>query len=326
MRVSRRLFVRVGCALAAIATCTGVLAQAYPNKPVRWIIGYAPGGGSDRAVRVLATRLAERLGQPVVVDNRPGAAGIIASELVARSAPDGYTLLSVDNGAMVFNPLLRKDLPYDPTRDFAPVALYGKFPLVLAVNAQKVPVDSVRALIERSKSEPIDYASPGPGSPQHLVAELFKERTGAALGHVAYRGTAPLTQDLLGGQVGVSFLGVITALPLLQAGKLRALAVAEPTRLHNLPNVPTMAEAGVPNVVGFAWQGVVVPAKTPASIVKRLHAELDATLKQPDIQERLQSLGVEPLMGDPEQMGTLVRDDLKLWGDVIRTRGITLEN
>lgn len=325
MQVARRLLMRAGFALAATAAA-GAFAQSYPDKPVRWVVGYAAGGGSDRAVRLLATRLAERLGQPVVVDNRPGAGGIIASEVVARSVPDGYTLLTVDNGAMVFNPLLRKDLPYNPARDFASVALYGKFPLVLTINANKVPVDSVRALIERSKASPIDYASPGPGSPQHLVGELFKERTGAVLTHVAYKGTAPLTQDLLAGHVGISFLGVPTALPLLQAGKLRALAVPEAARLRDLPDVPTMAEAGVANVVGFAWQGVVVPAKTPASIVKRLHAELDTILSQPDMREKLQELGVEALVGNPSQMDALVSEDLKFWGDIIRSRHIKLDN
>jgi tripartite-type tricarboxylate transporter receptor subunit TctC len=322
----KRLLRIGGMAMVGLATA-GVHAQGFPAKPLRWIVGYPAGGGSDNAVRILAARLAEKLGQPVIVENHPGAATIVAAETAAKSAPDGYTLFSVDNGSVVFNPLLYKKLPYDPSRDFAPVALYGKFPLLLVVNPQVVPADSVASLVRLAKAAggSMGYASPGLGSPQHLAGELFKEMTGAPLLHVPYKGTAPLTQDLLGGHIGVSFIGVPTGMRQVQAGKLRALGVAEASRLPSLPEIPTLAEAGAGDIVAYAWQGVVVPAGTPAATVDRLSAALQAIVKSPDVQARLREIGVEPMEGGKADMAALTAGDLKRWGDVIRKRGITLE-
>lgn len=322
----KRLLQIGGVAMLGLAS-PGLLAQGFPAKPLKWIVGYPPGGGSDSAVRLLAAKLAEKLGQPVIVENHPGAATIVAAEAAAKAAPDGHTLFSVDNGTVVFNPLLYKKLPYDPARDFAPVALYGKFPLLLVVNPQVVPADSVASLVSLAKAAggAMGYASPGLGSPQHLAGELFKERTGAPLLHVPYKGTAPLTQDLLGGHIGVSFIGAPTGMRQVQAGKLRALGVAEATRLASLPGIPTLAEAGAGDIVAYAWQGVVVPAGTPAATVEKLSSALQAIVKSPDMQARLREIGVEPLEGGRGEMAALIAGDLQRWGEVIRKRGITLE-
>lgn len=325
MQRLKSFLVHAGAVAALLMFGAGAGAQTYPDKPVRWVVGYPAGGGADKAVRLLAKKLGERLGQSVVVENRPGASTIIAAEAVARSAPDGYTLLAVGNDTMVFNPMMFQKLPYDPLRDFAPVALYGKFPLVLVVNPQTVAVDSVRALVERGKTQSLSYASPGAGTAPHLAGEVFKELAGVNLVHVAYKGSAPLTQDLLGGHIGVSFMGASSAMPQVQAGKLRALAVLEPTRLSWIPNVPTLAEAGVKGAMPFPWQGVVAPAGTPAPIIKRLHGELDAILMQPDTQAEMRSIGMDVMQGDPAQMAELVRGDVQRWGPIVHKLNISLD-
>lgn len=303
------------------------LAQEYPNKPITWIVAYPAGGGSDNAVRLLAADLSQELKQPVVVENRPGAATIIGAEIAAKAAPNGYTIFSADNGTLIFNPLLYKKLPYDPARDFIPVALYAKFPLLLVVNPKSLPVDSVQNLIALSKkrADPIPYGSPGLGSPQHLAMELFSERTDTKFTNVPYKGTAPLTTDLLGEHIGLSFLGVATGLPLVKSNRLRALAVAEPQRLVSMPEVPTFAEVGIPGVVANAWQGVVVPKGTPMPIVDRLNQALVKILKSPTLIARFNEMGIEPISSTPAEMKALMDSESRLWGDVIRKRGITLE-
>lgn len=321
-----RRALRVGCILAGAALFgMAAHAQDYPNKPLRWIVGYPAGGGSDVVVRLIAQKLGERLGQSVVVENRPGAGAIVATEAAAKSRPDGYTLLSADNGALVFNPLLRKKLPYDVARDFSPVALYAKFPILLVVNPQVVPADSVQSYIKLAKAGSQSYASSGQGGPHHLAGELFKDRTGAPLVHVPY-GSSALTADLAGGHIGSSFIGVTNGIQLANAGKVRILAVMEAQRLKSLPDVPTMAEAGVNDVEAFAWQGVVVPAGTPTPIIQRLHTEISAVLQLPEVTTRFRELGLEQFRGTPEEMGALIASDLRLWGEVIRKRGITLDN
>ncbi len=320
-----RMLQACGIVAALSLLAPGAQAQDYPSKPLRWIVGFPAGGGSDSTVRLLAKQLSERLGQPVVVENRPGAGAAIAAEVTAKSRPDGYTLFSADNGTLIFNPLLRKKLPYDVARDFAPVALYAKLPILLVVNPQTVPVDSVQSLIALSKTKPISYASSGLGSPHHLAGELFKDRTDAPLVHVPY-GSASLMQDLAGGHIGVSFIGIANGMQLVKAGKVRALGVLEAQRLKSMPDIPTLAEAGVKDVLANAWQGVVVASGTPAPIIQRLHAELDAILKSPDTAARMREMGIEPLHGNPAEMQALISADLQRWGEVVRKSGITLDN
>lgn len=317
-------------ALAIVLTIAGTQAshaQAWPSKPIHWIVPYPAGGGSDRAVRLLAEKLGTSLGQQVLVENKPGGGSTIGADAVAKSAPDGYTLLAADNGTLVFNPLLQKNLPYNPSRDFTNVGLYAKFPLLLAVNPQVIPVDSYAGLLAWTKKSPnpVPYGSPGLGSPQHLAMELLRDRTGMPLTHVPYKGTAPLTQDLLGGQIGLTFIGMTTGIQQMKSGKLRMLAAAEPKRLEALPDVPTLVELGVPGMIAFAWQGMVVPAGTPAPIVERLNKELNQALSSPDIKQRFAEIGVEILSGTPADMDRMIKDDTKLWGGVIEAHHITIE-
>lgn len=324
---SKNWMSKAACIAVGTLLSCAAFAQSYPYKPIRWIVGYPAGGGSDNVVRLLATELSAKLGQPVVVENMPGAATAIAAVATAKAAPDGYTLFAVDNATMVFNPLLDKSLPYAPSRDFTSVALYAKFSFLLVVNPSVVPANSVASLLSLAKAadRPLAYASPGIGSPQHLAGELFKERTGAALMHVPYKGTAPLTQDLLGGHIGISFIGASTGIRQVRAGKLRALGVADPSRLPSMPDVPTLAEAGVRDMNAYAWQGVVVPAHTPAPVIDKLSAALQEILKDSKFQARMRDIGAEPMEGGRDAMKNLIATDLRRWSDVIQKRGIALE-
>ncbi|KAB2892136.1 MAG: tripartite tricarboxylate transporter substrate binding protein [Burkholderiaceae bacterium] len=317
----------VGGALL-LACGLGAHAQngAFPNQPVKWVVPYAPGGTTDVIARNLATRMGQDLGQPVVVDNKPGAASIIGATFIARSQPDGYTVGTADSGTLAFNPAMYASLSYDAGKDFTFIGGLGKMPLVLAV-APSFPAKNVQELLALVKKSPgsISSASSGPGSPLHVALELFKQRTGTDLMHVPYKGSAPALQDLMAGQVQTMFVDLPPSLSMIKGGKIRVLAVATPQRLSILPDVPTMAEAGVPGFEAYAWQGFVGPAKLPDAVVQRLSKDLVAALKHPEMRARLEELGIQPMPMAPAQFTEFVRSEQKLWSGVIKAANIRLD-
>ncbi|OWQ93608.1 hypothetical protein CDN99_03880 [Roseateles aquatilis] len=300
-------------------------ADTWPSRPVRWVVAYPAGGGSDFLARQLAPVLGKALGQTLIIDNKPGAAGIIGTDNAAKSPPDGYTLLTGDNGAMVFNSALYKKLPYAPS-DFTPVGFMARFPLLLVVNPASGFISATQWL-EAVKARPgkYSYASPGIGSPHHLAMELLKDRTHSYIVHVPYRGTAFSTQDLVAGIVPMGILDTAAALPHLRAGKLKALAVLSPRRIAALPDVPSFEELGVRGVDVTAWQGLFVPKGTPDAIVARLGNELGKALAQPELKARLEDFGLEVAPGDGASLGRFVQQETVKWHALIRSRGITAE-
>ncbi|MEO8202464.1 MAG: tripartite tricarboxylate transporter substrate binding protein [Betaproteobacteria bacterium] len=303
-------------------TAVTVCAQAWPSKPVRIIAPYAAGGTNDIAARILAERLSQRLGQQLVVENKPGANTRIATEYVAKSAPDGYTLFFCAAPHST-NPGLYDKLPYDTVKDFAPVVQAVTVPLFFLVPAAS-PAKNARDLIDLAKKDPAyaNIGSPGNGSAPHLAIELLNAVAGVSLVHIPYKGDAPAIQDLLGGRLGASVDPVAPALPHIKAGKLRAISVASPQRYAGLPDVPTLAEQGFRGAEAFAWFGLLTPAGTPADVIARLNAEVNAALKLPEVSDKLVGLGMTPVGGTPEQFGAFIRADIDKWTKLIRSRGI----
>jgi tripartite-type tricarboxylate transporter receptor subunit TctC len=323
------VFLRV--VLAAGVSFAGVAADAadpmsYPVKPVRFIVPFPPGGGTDIVARLVAQKLSMRWGQQVVVDNRGGAGGTIATEMAARGAPDGYTMLLGTSGGLVINPLLNTQLAYDPIRDLAPVSLLVINPQLLVVNPA-LPVKSVRELIALAKARPgkLNYASAGPGSPNHLGMELFKSMTGTDMVHVPYKGAAPGITDLLGGQVQLMFNPMPPLLPHVHSGKLRALAVGSSGRSPAAPEIPTVAESGVLGFEYVLWYGVFVPAQTPRAIVEKLNQSLVAILADRDTAQRLISQGAEPRAGSPGEFAQFIENDTARIKKLIANVGIKLD-
>jgi tripartite-type tricarboxylate transporter receptor subunit TctC len=315
---------RAAIAIVALAAAGPAFAQAFPSKPIRIIVPFSPGGFADVPGRVLAQKLAERLGQPVVVENKAGAGATIGAEFVAKSKPDGYTLLVVSS-THVIGPWLYKSLTYDALKDFEPVAKFAEGPYVLVVHPG-LGVNSVQELVAAAKAQPgrIDYVSSGNGSTQHLVTALFASMTGAPLSHVPYKGSGQAMQDLSGGQVKVGFVGMPNALPHIKAGRLKPLAVSSTRRHPDLPDVPTVAEAGVPGFDATLWLGLLAPAGTPPEVVAKLQAELVRALAEPDAQRGFQSSGVDVATGTPQAFGTLLRSESDKWGRVVRETGATI--
>jgi tripartite-type tricarboxylate transporter receptor subunit TctC len=315
--------------LSAIALLLSVAAQAqvYPAKQLRLVVPYPAGGGTDFFARTVGAQLAVQLGQPVVIENRPGAATIIGAEAVAKSAPDGYTLLLGDTATFAVNPSLYKKLPYDPSKDLSPVTMTGRFALLLVVNPSKLKVNSVTELVEMAKqaSGRIDYASPGPGSPHHLAMEMFKQRTGTQFTHVPYKGAAPAIQDLLSGQVPLMFLDLAAGAPQIKAGKLKALAVAGDKRIAALPDLVTVSEAGVEGFEAWAWQVLAVPENTPRDIVTRLNAEYRKAIAMPELRQKLIDAGIDPLQSSPQDASAYIRSETLKWAKVISEGKITVE-
>ena len=301
-------------------------AGAYPTRPLRLLVPFPAGGGNDILARTVGQRLAEIVGQQVVVDNRGGAGGVIGATLAASAAPDGYTLFLGSLGNLAHNPALKENLPYQPVRDFAPVTLLATSPLLLAVNPA-VPAKSVKELIALAKGNPgkLNYASAGGGSSLHMTAELFKHATGTDILHVAYKGTGPAITDLVGGRVELIFSTMPPVLPHVKSGRLRALAVTTTKRTAAAPDVPTIAEAGVPGFDVSNWQGVVVPAKTSTVLVRKLNADLLATLKLPGMSDALAAQGLEAAGGTPEQFGRLIRDEIAKYTQVVKAAGIKVD-
>jgi len=288
------------------------------------VVPLSPGGFADVPGRILAARLSSLLGYNVFVENRPGAGGTIGADFVAKSAPDGYTLLFTGT-PHVISAWIYKKLPYDPLKDFEPVALVASGPYVLVVNPQ-LPVHSIRELIAAAKAQPgkIDYASSGNGSAQHLVSALFASMAGIELNHVPYKGSGPAMQDLLGGQVKVSFAGIPNVLPHVKAGRLRALAVSTPQRSPDLPDVPTAAEAGVPGYQATLWLNLAAPAGTPGEIVQRIYAETAKALQDAELQQSFRAAGVEASPMSPQELAGFMRGEYEKWGRVVRDTGATV--
>ena len=317
-----RLLRSVSIALLIVAGTGNALAQTYPSKPIRFIIPYAVGGGTDILGRIVAQRLTERLGQQVLVDNRPGAGSILGSSILAQSNPDGYTMMTA-NIAHGANPYLHKKLPYDTVRDFVPVTLMAVLPSVLATHPS-VPARSVKEFIAFATANPgkLAYGTAGIGSANHLTMELFKITTKTDIVHIAYKGGGPAMQDLLGGQVKAMFITVPPVLPQVKAGKLLALGISSAQRSAALPEVPTVIEAGVPGFEVYEWQGIVLPRGTPREIVQRLNKEIVAVLGLPEVRERISGLGAIVVANSPEAFEEHIRKELALWQRVINAAGI----
>lgn len=309
-----------------IAAPAGSLAQgarAYPGKPVHWIIPYAAGGSADTRARQIAPKLTGIWTQPVIVENKPGAGGVIGTDFIAKSAPDGYTMGMGNFAPMAVSLSLMKSLPYDPVKDLAPVVLLERGPLVLMVNPS-LPVKSVNDLISLAKGKPgtLTFASSGNGSAHHLSGEMFKSLAGIDIRHVPYKGGAPAVTDLMGGHVSMMFELMYSALPGIKGGKLRALAVTSTHRLPVLPDIPTLAEAGVPGFESSNWQGVIAPAGTSGEIVSALSAAINKVLAMPEIRARIVSEGNEVAGGSPEEFALLIKSEIQKWGKVVRSAGV----
>jgi tripartite-type tricarboxylate transporter receptor subunit TctC len=303
---------------------SGVLAQSYPAKPIRMMIGFPPGGGTDIVGRIVAQKLGDALGQQVIVDNRGGASGQLAAELVSKAAPDGYTIMMAHIAAISILPSLVAKLPYDAQKDFAPVSLAASGPNLLVVHPS-VPAKSVRELIALAKARPgeVQFASGGAGAGAHLSGELLKHVAGIDIVHVPYKGNAPALNDVLGGQVSIMFDTITTALPHVKAGKLQALAVTSAKRSPLAPELPTMIEAGLKNFDISAWYIVLAPAATPAEIVQRLNTEINKAMGDPELRARMASQGVEFAGGTPAQADAFVRAEIKRWREIIKTTGMS---
>lgn len=322
----RALGAAVLAACISLAMLPSAVGQTYPSKPIRIVVPFTPGGSNDVLARAIGEKLSASLGQPVVVDNKPGASGNIGSDSVAKSPADGYTLLIAANNVMSMNPALFAKMPFDSVKDFEPITLLGVVPVVLAINPE-VKVTSVKELVAAAKAKPggLRYASSGKGSPQHLSAELFKSMTGTDIVHIPYKGAAPAVTDLLGGHVEMQFGAINSLLPHVKAGRLRALGVAGAQRVSALPDVPTIAEAGVAGYESDIWIALVAPAKTPPAIVNLLNAEVRKALAAPDVQQKLSEQAIEPRTSSPAALAKLVSDDLKRWSRVVKDAGIQPE-
>lgn len=299
--------------------------DAWPTRPVRVVVPYTPGGVSDAVTRLVMQKLAERIGQPVVVENRPGANGMIGSDNVAKSAPDGYSLVVVV-AAHAINPSLYPKMSYDPIRDLTGVSLIGRIPLLMVSSAQ-LPPTTVKELVNWGKSHPdkMTFASSGNGSGAHLAGELFSQAVGMTMTHVPYKGIAPALPDLFSGQVAVIFDSVQTMMPQVKAGKVRALAISSPARWPAAPDVPTMAEAGYPAVTAGSWIGLIAPARTPPAVLAKISAEMEAVLRQPEVRARLIDYGIDPVGGGPGQFQAFIREEAVRWAAVVRKGGVRLE-
>ena len=313
-------------ALAVMAPAGAQAATAYPSKPIRLLVGFPPGGSTDILSRQVGVRLAESLGQQVVIDNRAGAAGNLASELVARGNPDGYTLLMATVSSHGINPGLYKKVPYDPVADFAPVTLIASYPLILAVNPG-VPVKNVKELIALAKGKPgaLRFGSSGNGSPGHLSGEIFKNMAGIDIVHVPYKGGAPSTLAVLSGEVQITFATLPGAMPHIKSGKLNGPAVTTAKRSPALPEVPTIAESGLPGFDISSWAGLMAPAGTPKSVVLMLNAATVKALASPDMRERLAGEGAEPVGNTPEQFAAFVKAELAKWAQAIKQAGAQID-
>ena len=301
-------------------------AQAFPDRPVRIVVGYPPGGGTDLVARLVAQPLGEKWGHPVIVENRPGAAAIIATDAVVKAKPDGYTLLMAYATELAVNPATFKKLSYDPLRDLAPIARLGAAPLVMAVHPS-LPAKSVAELVALAKSKPgaLSYSSSGQGSVHQFAGELFKLRTGADIVHIPYKGSGPATADAVSGQVQVTFASVASVLRFVQSDRLRALAVTSPERSSQLPNVPTMREAGLADVQLTSWYGLLAPNGTPPEVVKKIAADLAAVMASPALAKSFGAQGLDMVHDTPAQFGEFIREEAGKYARIARAARIEQE-
>jgi len=316
---------RIACALLALFLCVSASGQTYPAKPIKIIVPFAQGGAADLLSRMVAQRLQEAWGQPVVVENRTGANGNIGMEAAAKSAPDGYTLVQAPNGNIVVNPNLFQKLPYTE-KDFAPVSQIAKVENVLVVNPG-IAANSVAELLALAKAQPgkISFASPGVGSQAHLAGEFLRLRGNVDLLHIAYKGVGPALNDVLGGQVSMMFAAIPSAQPHVKAGKLRALGVASLQRSSAMPDVPTVAEQNLPGFEAVSWYSILAPAGTPREIVERLSGEIARMLAQPETREKLAGIGATAIGGSPEQLAAVIQDESARYADLFKKAGIRAE-
>jgi tripartite-type tricarboxylate transporter receptor subunit TctC len=313
---------RVLVAVLALACAAHAAAQGgYPNAPVKLVVGFPPGGANDILGRLVGAKLTEAWGQPVLVENKPGANAIIATEFVAKSAPDGYTLLVGASGAMTFNPGLYQKLNYDPVRDFAPVTLLGSFPLVLAVNSS-LPAQSVKELIEHARGAggKLNYAAGS--TPFQLAAELFKIQAGIAITHIPYKGSAAAVGSVMANDTQLTFVDAPPVMGQIRGGKLRGLAVTSRTRAASLPELPTMIEAGMADFDVVLWTSLFAPAGTPRPVVERIQQQVAKTLQMPDVRERMLGLGITPVGSTPEELAVILKADLEKWTRVAKSAGV----
>ena len=320
----------VGITVAGLLSIAAGFACAqssvYPVKPVRWVVPFPPGGSADIMGRMIGQELAKALGQQVVIENRAGASAIVGSEYVAKSPPDGYTLLQANVSQMTIHPSLYPRLPYDPLKDFAPVTVLGIVTSVV-VTTPSLPVSSVKELLALAKKRPgqLNFTSSGAGSSTHLTGELLKQRAGVAMTHINYKGSGPALTDVMGGFVEIMFENLPSALPFINAGKLKVLAVTGKERSPVLKAVPTLAESGFPGFDMVSWQALVAPAATPRPVIDRLNAEVARVLKTPEMREKMTGLGTEVVANSPEQFAQYLREETAKWSKIVKDAGIKLE-
>ena len=308
--------------LALALAASTAFAQSWPSRPVKLMVGVPPGGPTDTVARAIAPDLSEALGQPVVIENKPGASAVIATDAVAKSAPDGYTLAFIYI-THATNPALMEKLPYDTLRDFAPVSMVGWQSMVLLANPS-FPAASVKEVIDLAKAKPgaIDYGASDSGSAPHLAGELFKMMANIDLTPVYYKGTAPALTDLIAGHIPLMFVSNVSAMPQVKAGKVKALAVTGRTRAAVAPEIPTVAESGLPGYEVYGWYGIAAPAKTPRAVIDRLHAEVAKIARNPKMKERLAGQGLELVGNGPEEFGAFIRAEVAKWGEVLKRAGL----
>lgn len=313
-------------ALMLCVFSTVCAAQSYPSKPIRLIVPFAPGGGVDLIGRIIAQKLQEAWGQPVIVDNRGGGGGNIGTDMVAKSPPDGYTLLMGYVGNLAINPFLFRKLPYDPVKDFSPISLAATAPNLLVAHPS-VPANTVKDLVTLAKMKPgsLSYASAGNGTVGHMVAELFKSVTGIGIVHIPYKGNGPAVTDLLGGQVQLMFAAPGAVIPFVEVKKLKALAVASNQRLPELSDTPTFAEAGYPGVEASGWYGVLTSTGTPRNIISALNKKIVRIMQLPDVKERLTVHGYKAVTSSPEEFAQLIKSDLIKWQKVVKASGAKVD-
>lgn len=321
MSLARRSFV-ISSLLMPLVTW----ADAYPSKPIEWVVPYAAGGGTDVVARVLSEPMGKALGQSIIVVNKPGAATNIGADAVARAKPDGYTILTGDTGTLAANPYLYKKLSYSAEKDFAPVGLLVRFPMLLVINSQ-LPVNNYAEFVEWAKQQTkgVSYGTPGAGSPHHLAIELLRSQSGLNFVHIPYRGSAPAVQDVVAGQLPFMFVDTAAGIQHVQGGKIRAIAVASPARLPTLPDVPTLDEQGLKGFEAYAWQGIVAPAATPKERVAKLSDALQSALKQADIVAKLEGMALEVTPSTAEEMDAYASAERNKWRRVIEESQITLD-
>lgn len=317
----KKIILTFALGLASIAAW----AQPYPNQPIRWIVPYPAGGGTDAMARALAEAMQPALGQPLIIDNRPGAATNIAAVNLIQSKPDGYTLMQAENAALLFNEHLFSKLPYSPEKDFSYIGAIGRIPVALAVHPS-FPAHNLKEFLAYVKEKaPVDYASPGVGSPHHMAMELLSQQIHVPFNHVAYKGAAPAMQDLLGGHIQVMMIDLASGLQHIKSGKIRALAIALPQRARSLPDVPTFAELGLGEVNAFAFHGLVGPAGMPPDVVNRLNTELNKALKDPKVTKLFADFAFEAQPGSPSDFRQSARSESARWGRVIKATDIKLD-